>query len=133
VLVLDAVLARGRAAAERRMRDECAFRRKTGTTTDKVTGQITPTYAAGYTGRCRVKHTSPQGSPAEAGEAVVVMLSLEVHIPMSGTPAPQVGDECVITASEGDPGLVGKVFVVETPHRHSDATARRLGVKERTS
>lgn len=129
---LDILLASGRRAAEARMRDQCQFRRRTGTTTDRTTGQITPTYANGYAGRCRVKHTSPQGSPAEAGEAVVVMLSLEVHIPMSA-PAPEEGDEVTITASEGDPALVGKVFVVAAPHRHSDATARRVGVRERTS
>lgn len=115
------------------MRDTCAFRRKTGSTTDPRTGKITPVYADGYAGRCRVKMPSPQGSPTEAGEAVVVMSAIEVHIPMSGTPVPQVGDECVITGSTGDPALVGAVFVVDKPHRQPDSTARRIGVKERSS
>ncbi|MFC4146610.1 DUF6093 family protein [Micromonospora mangrovi] len=130
---IDRAVARGRRVAEARMRDTCAFRRKTGTVTNPTTGKITPTYAAGYAGKCRVKQPSPTAAPATAGEAVVVMVGVEVHIPMSGTPAPQPGDECVITASAGDPDLVGRTFVVDAPHRHSDATARRLKVKERTS
>lgn len=127
------VLAAGRRAAESRMRDECAFRRRTGSTTDRDTGQITPVYADGYTGRCRIKMPTPQGTPTKAGEAVVVMSAIEVHIPMSGSPVPQAGDECVITASAGDPALVGAVFVVDRPHRQPDATARRVGVRERSS
>ncbi|MFI6228885.1 DUF6093 family protein [Micromonospora echinospora] len=127
------VLAAGRRAAEARMRDECAFRRKTGSTTDPRTGKITPVYADGYAGPCRVKMPTPQGTPTEAGEAVVVMSAIEVHIPMPGTPVPQVGDECVITSSTGDPALVGAVFIVDKPHRQPDSTARRIGVKERSS
>ncbi|SBT63929.1 hypothetical protein GA0070622_0897 [Micromonospora sediminicola] len=129
----DQAVARGRRLAEARMRDTCQFRRKTGTSTNPATGKITPVYANGYAGKCRLKQPSPTAAPATVGEAVVVMVGVEVHIPMGAAPVPQTGDECVITASTGDPDLVGRVFVVDAPHRHADATARRLKVKERTS
>lgn len=126
-----ALLARARAAAERLMVDECVVRRRTGVVTDPETGKTTPTYATVYTGRCRVQQRGPSARAAEAGEAHLLMQRLEVHLPVSVEDV-QAGDEVQVTAAAYDPDLVGRVFLVRDLHRKSQASARRLGVEERT-
>lgn len=127
-----ALLARARAAAERLMADECVVRRRTGVVTDPETGQTTPTYATVYAGRCRVQQRGPSARSAEAGEAHVLMQRLEVHVPVSVSGV-AVGDEVTITASAHDPDLVGRTFLVRELAHKSMASARRLGVEERTA
>jgi len=125
-------LARGRALAESLMTDSCTIRRVTGTVTDPDTGRVTPTYTSVYEGRCRVQQQQVQARAVEPGEAHLLMLRLEVHLPMSVTGV-AAGDEVVITASTHDPDLVSRVFVVRELAHKSHATARRLGVEEKTS
>lgn len=125
-------LALGRAAAERGMVDECTIRRATGTVTDPDTGRVTPTYEQIYTGKCRVQQQQVQARAVEPGEAHLLMLRLEVHLPMSVTGV-AAGDEVVITSSAHDPDLVDRVFLVRELAHKSHATARRLGVEEKTS
>lgn len=126
------VLARGRAAAERLMVDECTIRRRTGETTDPDSGVITPTYDTVYEGRCRVQQPAAQATEESPGEQHALMLRLEVHLPMNVTGI-EADDEVTITASVHDPDLPGRVFVVRDLAHKSHATARRLGVQERTS
>jgi len=129
-LAVAALLARGRRAAERLMVDECVIRRRTGETTGPG-GVVTPTYEQLYAGRCRVQQPPVQAQAQEPGEAHVLVLRLEVHVPMpvSGL---RVGDEVEITASAHDPDLVGRTFLVHDLAHKTQATARRLGVVERT-
>ncbi|MBX6358156.1 MAG: hypothetical protein IRZ05_20195 [Micromonosporaceae bacterium] len=125
-------LAHGRAAAERLMVDQCVVRRQTGTVTDPDTGRVTPVYITVYEGKCRVQQQQVQARAIEPGEAHLLMLRLEVHLPMSVTGV-AAGDEVVITSSAHDPDLAGRVFIVRELAHKSHATARRLGVEERTS
>lgn len=133
-VAVAALLARGRRAAEALMVDQCAIRRRTGESTDPVSGVVTPTYATIYAGRCRVQQpgTGAQAREESPGEQYALLLRLEVHVPMSVTGI-EADDEVVITASEHDPDLVGRVMIVRDLAHKSHATARRLGVQERTS
>ncbi|MFF0823059.1 DUF6093 family protein [Micromonospora haikouensis] len=129
--MLEAVLARGRAAAEARMRDACRIRRATGETTDDD-GNVIRTYGPDlYVGKCRVQQTSAQAAQEDVGEDFQLMLRLEVHLPMSVTGL-EVGDEVTVTASQHDPDLPGRVFLVRDLAHKTHATARRVGVTERT-
>jgi hypothetical protein len=132
VVSLDSALARGRAAAERMMVDSCTIRRRTGEST-APDGNVTPTYLSPdpYTGRCRVQQRTAAATPADAGEAYALMLSLEVQVPMSVVGV-QADDEVTITASV-DPDLVGRTFLVRALAHATHKTARRLQVVERTS
>lgn len=129
---VDAVLARGRMMAEALMVDECVIRRRTGETTDPESGEITPTYADVYSGRCRVQQTSAQAAQEDAGEDYQLLLRLEVHLPMSVIGL-EAGDEVAITSSVHDPDLPGRTFLIRDLAHKSHATARRVGVTERTS
>jgi len=129
-MAYTSVLARARAAAERLMVDECVIRRRVGETTGPG-GVVTPVYEQRYAGRCRVQQPTMLAQPQRPGEAQVLALRLEVHVPMAVTGV-QVGDEVEITASAHDPDLPGKVLIVHDLARGSHKTARRLGVTERT-
>ncbi|GAA2696518.1 DUF6093 family protein [Actinoplanes palleronii] len=127
----ESVLARGRAAAEAGMVDACTIRRRSGETND-ANGYTTPTYLTLYTGPCRVQQqSSAQAQQQDQGEDYLLMGRLEVQVPMSVVGV-QAGDEVVITASANDPDLPGRVLLVHDLAHKTHATARRLGVVERT-
>lgn len=124
-------LARGRAAAEALMVDACTIQEVTGESTE-TGGVVTPTYATVYSGKCRVQQPDAQARQEDAGEAYLLMSRRQLQLPMSvtGVRADQV---VTITASAQDPDLAGRVFVVRDEFAKSHATARRVGIEERTS
>lgn len=124
-------LTRGRAAAEAGMVDACTIRRRTGETTDDNSGEVTPTWADVYAGRCRVQQRTVQARSETPGQDYQLLTQLELQIPIAA-PALLVGDEVAITAS-GDPQLVGAVLIVRDLAAKSEATARRIGVTRRAS
>lgn len=127
-----AVLARARTAAEALMVDACTSRRQTGTTYDDSTGNTTPAWTALYAGPCRMRQPNSSASRVNAGEADVLLQTPELHLPMTAA-LHRPGDEITISASVSDPASVGRVFIVRDVPAHSQATARRYGVTERTS
>ncbi|MEU8186012.1 DUF6093 family protein [Micromonospora carbonacea] len=131
-VVLEAVLARGRAAAERLMVDACTIRRVTSEDGSDGDGNVIREYEDLYVGPCRVQQTSAQAAQEDVGEDFQLMLRLEVHLPMSVVGL-EVGDEVTITASAHDPDLPSRVFLVRDLAHKTHATARRVGVTERTS
>jgi len=129
----DDVLARGRAMAEVRMQDTCTIRRPTGDeTTDPNTGEITPTYETLYQGKCRIQQQAMQAQQQDAGEAYLLMVRLEVHLPITVTGL-QPDDEVLVTTSISDPDLPDRTFYIRDLAHASEKTARRVGVVERTS
>jgi len=130
------ILNRGRQRASESFIDACTIDRLTSaTTTDDLTGVVSPVYAAAtYTGPCRVQigANSSSGGRAESGEASVVIFGVSIQLPVVGTENVERGDRVTITASVNDQDLVGRVFYVENLFSKSEATSRRLGVVEAT-
>lgn len=114
------------------MVDTCTIRRRTGEATNAETGQIIPTYATLYSGKCRIQQQKEGSVPQNAGEAYIRMLPLQVQLPMSVTGL-AVGDEVTVDASVHDGDLPGRVFIVRDLAHKSHATARRVTCEERTS
>lgn len=127
------VLARGRTAALLGMKDACTIRRRNGGTTDPVTGYpATEPYTALYAGQCRVQQAVAIARPHEVGEDHVLIVRFDLQLPIAGTDGLKVNDEVTITAAVNDPDLAGRVFrILELAHK-SEATARRVGMTERT-
>lgn len=127
-----ALLARAQLAAQEGMVDTCSIRRATGESTDGG-GNVITTWTGLYSGKCRVQQARlGQATGQDPGESYQLLLRLEVQLPMSVVGL-QVGDEITITAAVRDPDLVGRVFLVRDLAHKTDATARRVGVTERTS
>jgi hypothetical protein len=133
VLNPAAALARGRAAALALMVDTVTITRVTGTTTDPDTGVVTPTTSTVYTGTAKIQQGAvPLGEPKDLGEASILVVRLEVHLPVSATGV-LADDVVTVTASALDPDLVGKRFVIRSVAHKSFLTARRCDVSEVTS
>jgi hypothetical protein len=113
------------------MVDACVIRRVTGETTGPG-GVITPTYLTIYTGKCRVQQPTALARPHQPGEAFILMVRLDVQLPMTVTGL-QAEDQVLITSSALDADLAGRLFVVWDLAHKTHATARRVGVMERTS
>lgn len=124
------VLARAQAAALAGMADACTIRRVTGKTTDPDSGVVTLTYATVYTGQCRMQQSIAQAAQHDAGEDYTLLVRFELQLPVSVTGL-RVSDEVTITASQ-DLDLVDRVFLVRDLFHKTDASARRVGVTERT-
>lgn len=125
-------LARGRTAAEALMTDTCTISRRTGEATDPNTGQITPTYAGVYTGKCRFQQRSAASRETDVGEATLLLRRMELQLPMAVTGV-QVDDVVTADASVLDPDLPGRQFVVRDLAHGTHKTARRIGIQEATS
>lgn len=117
----------GRVAAERGMLDQCTVRRVIGEATD-ADGNVTPTTALVYSGRCKVQAWIAQESNPEAGGATGTVQRYSVHVPV-GSFRPAVGQVVTITQSRLDPHLATKEFRVVALLHKSAATAYRLGVE----
>lgn len=129
-------LARGRTAAELSFNDTCVIRRPTGETTDPDSGDVVKSYLDPdpYTGqKCRVQQSIAQADRHDVGENFELQLRLTVQLPMAVVGL-EVGDEITVTAvgAGSDPDLVGRTFLVRDLFHKTEATARRVGVTERT-
>ncbi|WP_432050309.1 DUF6093 family protein [Verrucosispora sp. NA02020] len=129
---MDALLGRGRAMAERLMADECLIRRRTGEATDPTTGEVTPTYATVYEGRCRVQQPTSAAREETPGQAMLLMLRFELQVPIAATGI-AADDEVLLTASAHDPDLLGREFVVRGLSHKTHPVMRRVEVEEPTS
>lgn len=125
-------LARGRVAAELGMIDACSIRRHNGGTTDPVTGYPTQPWTVLYAGKCRVQQAVAIARPHDVGEDYVLVVRFDLQLPVEQTTGLRVDDQVTITASVNDPDLNGRVFVVIELAHKSEATARRIGMIERT-
>ena len=128
----ESAIARGRAAAEAGMTDTCTTRRQTGTAYDDTTGATTPAWTDLYAGPCRMRQPNASASRTSAGEADVLLQTPQVHLPMDAVLL-KPGDQITLTASATDPASVGRLFIVRAVPAHSQASARRYEVTERTS
>jgi phosphate/sulfate permease len=119
-------------AAEALMVDTVVITHQTADPTNADTGVITPTTTTLYTGKAKVQHTAvPSGSPRDLGEASVIIMRTQIHVPISVTGI--VSDDVVTVTASRDPDLVGRRFVVRAVAAKSYLTARRLDVEQRSS
>ncbi|MGC5033075.1 DUF6093 family protein [Micromonospora sp. DT229] len=134
MLMVDvaAPLARGRAMAEALMVDECVVRRRTGAVTDPDTAVVTPEYTVVYVGKCRIQQPTSAAREESPGQAVLLMLRFELQVPISAVGI-AADDEVLLTASQFDPDLVDREFVVRGLSHKTHPVMRRVEIEERTS
>jgi hypothetical protein len=129
----ESALARGQFAAAAGMIDACTIRRaNVSGTTDPVTGYPTQSYTTLYTGKCRVQQAVAIARPHEVGEDHLLIVRFDLQLPVAGTEGLKVNDLVTITASVHDADLVNRTFLILELAHKSEATARRIGMTERT-
>lgn len=126
---IEAVLARGRAAAEARMISECVIRSPGKPVFDKETGKTESPRTTVYSGACEVMFRSVVVSDRDVQSRLYAEQSPELKLPVLSSADLQVGDEVEVTTNPHDPALVGVKATLEGIHAMSHATSRRLTVK----
>ena len=126
-----AVLPVLRAEAESLMIDTCTITRPGDSVTDPDSGVVTPGTTPVYSGKCKVQSKDSATSTPEAGEAVFVVVSRQIHIPV-GAADVRNDDVVTVTASVLNPFGVGRRYRVEGFTPDSYDTAARIPVKEIT-
>lgn len=129
--MIRGILAAGRRRAKAMMLDTCRITRAG----EKVWNEDTMTYTTGdpvpvYEGCCRL--LNPYRAPTEAstpGQAQAVQLA-RLSLPVEDSPGIREGDVVEYLTSESDPDLPGTHFTVAGGAHQSDATARRIPVRE---
>lgn len=132
----DGVLARGRAAAERRMRDTVRLHRPGPPVFDQETGTTVPGPSVElYRGRARVRAPQAAGREVVTGERMAVLREYIVHLPWSAVlPAGArvvPGDVAAVLASP-DERLAGLSLYVVSVDYGAQATAWRLRTEDRS-
>ncbi|TYP82070.1 DUF6093 family protein [Blastococcus xanthinilyticus] len=122
-----------RAAAEAEMTSTCTITRAgTGQGTwNEATGTYDdPPRVTIYSGICKVQDSGRSTTDAEAGEVLVAVSSLELHLPVTGASgAVRRDDVAHMDSNPNDPALVGWEFIVRAPHAGTAKTARRLPIE----
>jgi len=113
------------------MVDACVIRRRTGETTDPTTGEVTPTYAQVYSGKCRVQTRNIATQSSNVGQQRVDLFTSELQLPIEVVDV-LVNDVVEVTDSL-DPALVGHSMRVTNLAYGTHKTARRLPLQEITS
>ncbi|SEN86761.1 DUF6093 family protein [Nonomuraea pusilla] len=126
---VEGVLAAGRAAALKLMRDTCTVERRDGDPVlNEETGQLEQPWVTVYTGRCRVKPRS--SSETEWGEREVTLGQYVAVLPWDASPAIAREDRLRVTASD-DSWLIGRHLEVVGVSFAGTSTARRLLVEDK--
>jgi hypothetical protein len=142
---IEALLSRGRAAAESLMLDTCVISRPGAGEreydkdkmryTDPDREVVYGPDLEPHRGKCRIQIRAVVASITEsdAGGRVGSVQQFELQLPVVGTDGVTIDDVVEITSAAHDPSLVGRQFTVKARHEKSQATARRLPVVEGTA
>ena len=125
---IEAVLERGRRAAEVLMTDSLRLDRPTGRTI-RVDGVTVPEMETVWSGAGKVQSQQSYPSQPEVGGGTATLAVFEVHIPVMAEVAPLVDDVFVIIESR-DPALAGTRFRVRVDPNKTWRTARRINCEE---
>ncbi len=128
---VETALAMGRAAAERRMRDQCLIERKTGRTFNDTTGQYTDVWMPVYTGRCRFK-AAGGSSDTTTGEAEVTLRRYGLDLPWDTAVEIKRQDRATVTLCVDDAWAEGRQMEVVDVGLSGATTARRISIEDRT-
>jgi hypothetical protein len=122
--MVPGVLAQGRAAFLRRMRDTCVIVRP-GLPVDDGQGGVVDTPTSVYEGACYVRYPGfAFESNREVVGAAVAQSRVVIRVPFG--PVFRPGDRITIIASPDTPHLAGTVLRVASVDDQSQATAQRL-------
>ncbi|MFI6813767.1 DUF6093 family protein [Nonomuraea sp. NPDC050328] len=126
---VEGVLAAGRAAALKLMRDTCEVERKDGPPVlDPDTGLYVQNWATVHAGICRVKPRA--SSETEWGEHEVTLHQYAVSLPWDTGPVIQREDRLTVLTSD-DGWLVGRPLEVVAISLAGTSTTRRILVEDK--
>jgi len=112
------------------MTDAVTVSRKDGEPVlNETTGELVQAYVTVFEGPCRLVLRSGVVRDVDAQSQLLGVQQLELHVPVAGSAGIRNDDVFELTASDGDPSLVGLTGVVLGMFPHTGSTARRLPVE----
>ncbi len=112
------------------MTDTCTVRFKSGQTTqDEATGAETAVLTPRFTSPCRLAAGKAPSTVTSGGRQVAVTLP-ELHLPLTTATAAVAEDDQVELVAPSAPEVLGSKFRVVAVPVQSQATARRLPLRE---
>lgn len=128
--LIAGALARGRDAAVSLMVDQCIVG-EVVRTLDQSTAEYVETIPnPAYRGACRLKADNVMARDYVQQAEYVAEQRLMLVVPVEGSEGIRKGNRVTITASQTDPGIVGRSYTVVTFVPGSLATARRVAIEE---
>lgn len=124
----SAALARGRLAAESRMRATCKIERKSGESTSNQ-GVVTATWGAIYEGKCRITDFNAFPSTPDVGGQIATVNQPRVLVPFSA-PEFAPGDRVTIISDPDNAANVSKVLRVVAERVKGQEVQRHLIVED---
>lgn len=111
------------------MESSCTIRRRTGFSTDPVTGVETANWVFVYSGKCRLRYPFVRPQQALADGQQLARQRGILSLPIVGSEGVLTDDVATIDVNPLDAGVVGQTFRVEGPFTETHATSRRLAVE----
>ncbi len=83
-----------------------------------------------YEGKCKLRFSAARTRRATAGDQDFAEQGPTLSLPVAKSLGIRKDDRVIITASEHDPGMVGVVVFIDANRAQTNATSRRLPVRE---
>lgn len=128
-MTYEELVARGRARTESRWRATVRITRPGVAVWDPETLQNEATSTTVYEDRGRIRAAATQASADDAADQAFTASQFILSIPVDAADI-EKGDVVECLADPSDAALVGRKFIVVWPTAESDATARRIPIRE---
>lgn len=126
-------LAMSRREAESEMREKCRITRPgigEGPWNDSTLSYDDPPPVVVYEGKCKLRFGGARARRSEAGDQIFTEQGPTLSLPVRTSTGIEKNDRVEVTASADDPGMVGRIVWVDADRAQTNATSRRLPVRE---
>lgn len=126
-------LAMSRRESESEMREKCRITRPgvgQGEWNDDTLSYDDPPDVIAYEGKCKLRFSGARTRRSEAADQAFVEQGPTLSLPVLASTGIAKNDRVEITDSQDDPALVGRVVWVDADRAQTNATSRRIPVRE---
>lgn len=126
-------LALARREAESEMRETCRITRPgtgQGPWNDELHDYGAPPDVVAYEGKCKLRFTGARARRRDAADQLFVEQGPTLSLPVLASVGLKKDDRVEITAAPDDPALVGRIVWVDADRAQTNATSRRIPVRE---
>lgn len=126
-------LAMARRESESEMREKCRITRPgtgQGPWNDVTLSYDDPPDVLVYEGKCKLRFSGARARRSQAGDQLFVEQGPTLSLPVSSSVGVRKDDAVTITEAPDDPDLLGRVVWIDATRAQTNATSRRIPVRE---
>ncbi len=128
---IDLLMARRESESE--MREKCRITRPgagRGPWNNETLDYDDPPDVVAYEGKCKLRFSGARTKRSEAADQMFVEQGPTLSLPVGSSTGIEKNDRVEITAAADDPALVGRIVWVDADRAQTNATSRRIPVRE---